>query len=111
MEGEFEQIITKIRLSIKATTANFRVSFIDLYFVFPSNFRMVFLPHTNTVILLEPYCGTITEHGLRRLPVFRQYSSHYCKKCFIELFDREFVIILYLALWQQTRTKYVQSFE
>ena len=22
---------------------------------------MVFLPHTNTVILLEPYCGTITE--------------------------------------------------
>ena len=25
---------------------------------------MVFLPHTNTVILLEPYCGTITEPGL-----------------------------------------------
>ena len=24
---------------------------------------MVFLPHTNTVILLEPYCGTITEPG------------------------------------------------
>ena len=22
---------------------------------------MIFLPHTNTVILLEPYCGTITE--------------------------------------------------
>ena len=28
---------------------------------------MVFLPNTNTVILLEPYCGTITEPGL---PVF-----------------------------------------
>ena len=25
---------------------------------------MVFLPHTNTVILLERYCGTITEPGL-----------------------------------------------
>ena len=29
---------------------------------------MIFLPHTNTVILLEPYCGTITEPGL---PVLR----------------------------------------
>ena len=25
---------------------------------------MIFLPHTNTVIVLEPYCGTITEPGL-----------------------------------------------
>ena len=25
---------------------------------------MVFLPNTNTVILQEPYCGTITEPGL-----------------------------------------------
>ena len=25
---------------------------------------MLFLPHTNTVMLLEPYCGTITEPGL-----------------------------------------------
>ena len=25
---------------------------------------MIFLPHTNTVILLDPYCGTITEPGL-----------------------------------------------
>ena len=25
---------------------------------------MVFLPHTNTVILLEPYCGAITEPGI-----------------------------------------------
>ena len=40
------------------------VSFIDLYLVFPRNFRIVFLPHTNTVILLERYCGTITEPGL-----------------------------------------------
>ena len=48
---------------IRATTTN-RVSFTDLYLVFPRNFRIVFLPHTNTVILLEPYCGTITEPGL-----------------------------------------------
>ena len=34
------------------------------YLVFPRNNRMVFLPHTKTVILLELYCGTITELGL-----------------------------------------------
>ena len=28
---------------------------------------MVFLPHAKTVILLEPYCGTITEPGLSML--------------------------------------------
>ena len=49
--------------AIRTTTINCRVSFIDLYLVFPRNFRKVFLPHTNTVILLEPYCGTITELG------------------------------------------------
>ena len=49
--------------AIRTTTVNCRVSFIDLYLVFPRNFRMVFLPHTNTVILLERYCGTITEPG------------------------------------------------
>ena len=39
---------------------------------------MIFLPHTNTVILLEPYCGTITEPGL---PVVKhkQKSSSICK--------------------------------
>ena len=58
------QIITKLRWSIRTTTINCRVSFIDLYLVFPRNFRMIFLPHTNTVILQEPYCGTITEPGL-----------------------------------------------
>ena len=50
--------------AIRTTTINCRVSFIDLYLVFPRNFRMVFLPHTNTVILLEPYSGTITERWL-----------------------------------------------
>ena len=41
------------------------------YLVFPRNFRMVFLPHTNTVILLEPYCGTIIiEPGLPVIAVF-----------------------------------------
>ena len=33
---------------------------------------MIFLPHTNTVILLEPYCGTITEPGL---PVLRGHEG------------------------------------
>ena len=41
-----------------------RVSFIDLYLVFPRNVRIVFSTHTNTVILLEPYFGTIKEPGL-----------------------------------------------
>ena len=50
--------------ALRTTTTNCRVSFIDLYLVFPRNFRIVFLPHTNTVILLEPYCGTVTEPGL-----------------------------------------------
>ena len=50
--------------ALRTTTTSCRVSFIDLYLVFPRNFRIVFLPHTNTVILLEPYCGTITEPGL-----------------------------------------------
>ena len=60
------QIITKLIFvgAIRTTTINCRVSFIDLYLVFPGNFRMVFLPHTNTVILLEPNCGTMTEPGL-----------------------------------------------
>ena len=58
-----KNIILKF-LAIRTTTINCRVSFIDLYLVFPRNFRMIFLPHTNTVILLELYCGTITEPGL-----------------------------------------------
>ena len=50
--------------AIRTTTTNCSVSFIDLYLVFPTNFGIVLLPRTNTVILLEPYCGTITEAGL-----------------------------------------------
>ena len=50
--------------AIRTTTTNCRVSFIDLYLVFPTNFRIIFLPHTNTVNLLEPYCVTSTELGL-----------------------------------------------
>ena len=49
---------------LTTSTTNSRVSFIDLYLVFPTTFRILFLPHTNSVILLEPYCGTITEPGL-----------------------------------------------
>ena len=50
--------------ALRTTTTNCRVSFIELYLAFPRNFRIVFLLHTNTVILLERYCGTITEPGL-----------------------------------------------
>ena len=35
---------------------------------------MVFLPHTNTVILLEPYCSTMTEPGLPVVSV-RQFTT------------------------------------
>ena len=60
--------------ALGTTTINCRVSFLDLYLVFPRNFRIIFLPHTNTVILLEPYCGSITEPGLpvviQKLPRF-----------------------------------------
>ena len=49
---------------LTTSTTNCRVSFIDVYLVFPTNFKIVFLPHINTVISLEPYCGTITEPGL-----------------------------------------------
>ena len=38
-------------VTLRTTTTNHRVSFIDLYSVFSRNFRIVFLPHTNTVIL------------------------------------------------------------
>ena len=50
--------------ALSTATTNCRVSFIDLYLLFPRNFRIVFLPDTKTVILLEPYCGIITEPGL-----------------------------------------------
>ena len=50
--------------ALRTTSTNCRVSFIDLYSVFPRNFGIVFLPHTNNVILLEPYCATVTEPGL-----------------------------------------------
>ena len=41
--------------AIRTTTINCRASFIDLYLVFPRNFRIVFLPHTTTVI----FTGTV----------------------------------------------------
>ena len=36
---------------------------------------MIFLPHKNTVILLEPYCGTITEPGLPVL-IYPRLNTH-----------------------------------
>ena len=59
--------------AIRTTTTNCRVSFIDLNLVFPTNFRIVFLPYTNTVNLLEQHCGTITEPGL---PVIVPWKSN-----------------------------------
>ena len=57
-------------------TINCRVSFLDLYLVFPRNFSMIFLPHTNAVILLEPYRGTITEPGLPVLFLLFSQIAH-----------------------------------
>ena len=51
--------------ALRTTTTNCRVSFIDLKLVFPTNFRVVFLSHANTVISLEPYCGPAV--ALRRI--------------------------------------------
>ena len=42
MGDEFEQIITKLRWALRTTTINCRVSFIDFYLVYPTNFRIVF---------------------------------------------------------------------
>ena len=49
--------VRKFVWALRTTITNCRVSFINLYLVFPKNFRIVFLPHASTVILLEPYCG------------------------------------------------------
>ena len=61
--------------ALRTTTTNYRVSFIDLYSVFSRNFRIVFLPYTNTVILLEPYWGTIPEPGLPVVGLSRLCSA------------------------------------
>ena len=53
--------------AIRTTTTNCRVSFIDFRLVFPTNFRIVLLPPTKTVILLEPYCGTCTQDTVKAL--------------------------------------------
>ena len=65
-----------VRALRTTTTTNCRVSFIDLFSVFPRNFRIVFLPHTNTVIILEWYCDTITEPGL---PVIKPANASHHK--------------------------------
>ena len=54
----------KRRVSIKDKKTNCRVGFIDFYLVFPTNLRIVTYPHTNSVMLQESTCGTITEPGL-----------------------------------------------
>ena len=65
ISSEFEQIIRKLcwnnkENNLTTTTTNCRVSFTDLYLVFPTNFRIVVLPRTNTLILLEPYCVVLS---------------------------------------------------
>ena len=57
--------IMKRRVSIKDNKTNCTVSFIDFYLVFPTNLRIVTYPHTNSVMLQESTCGTITEPGMQ----------------------------------------------
>ena len=48
--------------AIRTTTTNCRVSFIDLYLVFLTNFRIVFLPHTHCNfqgVIITPLVGLI----------------------------------------------------
>ena len=58
--SEFEQIITKLRWNIKDNNnqlqSKFHWSLLSIW--------ILCLPHTNTVMLLEQYCGTVTEPGL-----------------------------------------------
>ena len=61
MEGEFEQIIMKLCVSI---TENNKSKSKCQWLLFPTDFRSPTLPHTNTVILQESTSGTITEPGL-----------------------------------------------
>ena len=63
-KGNLNKLSRNFVRALRTTTTNCGVSFIDVYLVFPKNFGIAFLPHTNTVILLQPYCGTITEPGL-----------------------------------------------
>ena len=47
---------------------------------------MVFLPHTNTVILLELYCGTITEPGLPVVIAINSYlKNEACKSAKLQI--------------------------
>ena len=71
--------------ALRTTTTNCRVSFIDLKLVFPTNFRVVFLSHANTVISLEPYWGPLVT--LRRID-FRPFwiiSFEFVKICWCRL--------------------------
>ena len=80
--GEDESELRNFVRALRTTVTNCRVSFIDLYLVFPRNFRIIFLPNTNTVILLEPYCGTITEPGLHVVTRnFNCKETHACDIC------------------------------
>ena len=58
--------------ALKTTTTNCRLSFTDFYSAFPTNVRIVFLPHTNTVILLDSHCCSIPEPGLPVMSVKRE---------------------------------------
>ena len=80
--------------ALRTKTTNSRVSFIDLYMylVFPKNFKIVFSPHTNTVILLGPYCGTITEPGLPVVYEITHFFNDYCA------FSRSFLTSLHSTL-------------
>ena len=48
-----ESVRRKFVWALRTTTANSRASFIYFYLVFPINFRIVFLPPTYTLILLD----------------------------------------------------------
>ena len=64
--------IMKRRVSIKDNKTNCRVSFIDFYLVFPTNLSTY--PHTNSVMLQESTCGTITEPGMQSKIISYLYS-------------------------------------
>ena len=69
---------------------------------------MIFLPPTNTVILLEPYCGTITEPGS---PVLWLAERHVCIRehgCDLRYFAFR-VLITQARIWKSLKSFLVEN--
>ena len=62
--------------ALRTTTTNCSVSFIDLYSVFPRNFKNVFLPHTNGA-------KRVFSGGTGKLCIFGHFGLVFIWSCFV----------------------------